>query len=120
MIVVKKLKPEQYSRLTDIFREDFDSDVPLPQNSDIFAAFEDGKMVGFVLAEDIKMVGQIWTLPKYRNNSIEIVAPLIRTMRDEFDGKEVVGTIASEPRFGKLFENLGMQKIDGEFYRKNI
>ena len=37
-----------------------------------------------------------------------------------FDGKEVVGAVASEPRFKKLYESLGMQKIFGDFYRKNI
>lgn len=120
MIIVKKLKDEQFARLKDIFREDFESEAPLPVNSEIFGAFKNGRLVGFVLCERVVIVGQVWTSPNVRNGSIEVVAPLIRAVRDEYDHKENVGCVASEPRFESLFASLGMAKIDGVFYRKNI
>lgn len=120
MLIVKKLPPDKYSRLRDIFENDADSDLPKPDNSDIFVAYESGKMVGFVLAEDIKMVGQIYIVPEKRNNSRKIVGEMIRSLREKYDGKAVVGAVASEPRFRKLYESLGMHKIFGDFYRKNI
>lgn len=121
MIKIEKIPASLFSAFSGVFRKEFDSDAPLPSNADIFGAFDDGdQLVGFVLAERLVMVGQIWTAPQFRDNSTEIVAPLVRTLRDKYDGKENVGAVASEPRFRKLFENLGMEKIDGEFYRKNV
>lgn len=120
MIIVKKLKPEQFKRLEKIFEEEFDSDAPLPENSDIFAAFENGKLVGFVLAEQLVMIGQIFVIPEKRTGSTEVSRELLKELRKRFEGKEVIGAIASEPRFGNLYKALGMQKISGDFYRRNI
>lgn len=120
MITVKKLKPEQFARLEQIFREDFESPAPLPQNSEIFGAFENARLVGFVLAERVIMIGQVWVSPTLRNNSTEVIGPLIRIVRDEYDGVENVGAVASEPRFISLFKHYGMGEIPGTFCRKNL
>jgi hypothetical protein len=120
MLLVKKLPPEKYSRLREIFDDEFESDLPEPHNSDIFVAYDGGKMVGFVLSERVQMLGQLYVVPEKRNNTIEITKELLSSLREKYDGKEVVGAVASEPRFKKLYESLGMQKIFGDFYRKNI
>lgn len=120
MIVIRRLPADKYERLKRIFREEFDSDLPEPENSEIFVAIDDGKLAGFVLAEDIKMVGQIYAAPAYRDRSLEVVMPLIREIRDNYEGNAVVGTLASEPRFGKLYASLGMEPIAGDFWRRNI
>jgi hypothetical protein len=120
MILIKKLKPEQYSRLKDIFSDEFDSDVPLAHNSEIFAAYDGPKLVGFVLAEDVKMLGQIWVAPEKRSEGTEITMKLLRELRGRFEGKENVAAVASEPRFGKLYKALGLVALPGTIYRRNI
>jgi len=120
MLIVKKLPAEKYSRLREIFDKEFDSDEPEPENSDIFVAYEGGKMTGFILVESIKVIGQLYVVPEKRNNASHTVKELVRCVQLKYDGKEVVAAVASEPRFRKLYESLGMHKIFGDFYRKNI
>jgi hypothetical protein len=120
MILVKKLKPEQYGRLKGIFSDEFDSDLPEPQTSDIFAAFEDGKVVGFINCEIVRVIGQIWVEPDKRKDSTEITMKLLREVRDRYEGKENVAAVASESRFEKLYKVLGMEKIPGTLFRRNI
>jgi len=120
MVIVRKLTPEQFDRLGGIFRTEFDSDPPLIKNSEIYGAFEDGKMVAFVLCEKIVMLGQIYVVPEKRNNSSRFVQKMLSFLRDRYDNREVVGAVASESRFENLFKAFGMQGIQGKFFRKNI
>lgn len=120
MLLVKKLPDDKYSRLREIFEDEFDSDLPEPKNTDIFVAYDHGRMTGFVLVEDVKVIGQLYVVPEKRNNASHTVRELVRCIREKYDGKAVVGAVASEPRFKKLYESLGMYKIFGDFYRKNI
>jgi hypothetical protein len=119
-MIVKKLKAEDYPRLKRIFADEFDSDLPDPSNSEIFVSYEDGKLTGFVLAEKVVILGQIYTVPEKRNNSSKIVQSLLNFVRERYDGKQVVGAVASESRFENLYRAFGMQKIEGQFYRKNL
>lgn len=119
-IVVRKLSPEKFARLRHVFDGEFDSDTPIPDNSEIFAAFEDGKMVGFVLAENIVLLGQIYVVPERREKSGGIVQNLLKFLQVRYDGRETVGAVASERRFEALYRAFGMQKILGTFFRKNI
>lgn len=119
-MIVKELKPEQWNRLKEIFEREFDSDLPKPENSRILACFEDGKMVGFVLAEQVLMIGQIYVVPPRREKSGEIVRSLLSYIREKIAPRNVVGAVASEKRFEALYRAFGMQKIEGKFYRKNF
>jgi hypothetical protein len=119
-MIIKKLKPEDFGRLKRIFADEFESSLPLPENSEIFVCYEDGVMRGFLLAENIKILGQMYVVPEKRNNSGKIVQSLLNFVRERFDGKEVVGAVASESRFENLYQAFGMQKIEGKFYRKNL
>lgn len=114
------IKPvKDFSRLEKVFKAEFGS-LPKAENSTIFGAFEDGRLIGFILAEDVVMIGQIYVVPEKRNESMSIVNSLVQTVKNEYDGKDNVGAVASEPRFEEMFKSLGMGKINGVFYRKNI
>lgn len=120
-MIVKKLKPEQYSRLAAIFDKEFSgSDLPETHNSEILVAYENSKMVGFILIEDIKMIGQIYVVPEKRNSSIQVIQNLVKSVKERIAPKNVVGAVASETRFEALFKAFGLQKIDGKFFRKNL
>jgi predicted GNAT family N-acyltransferase len=120
MLIVKRLKEQQFARLKDIFNDEFDSDVPETENSEILGAFEDSQLVGFVLVEDVKMIGQIWTRPDKRNDSVNIVQALLKQLREKYEGKAVIGAVASQKRFVNLYRSLRFQRIAGEFFRRNF
>jgi len=120
MLIVKKAKPEQFERFAKIFSEEFDSSLPEPDNSEILIAYENGVMKGFVLVEEVKLVGQIYVVPDERKSSSEIVKSLITFVKKTIAPKSVVGAVASERRFEHLYKAFGMQKIEGIFYRKNL
>lgn len=120
MIITKPLKPDQYGRLKEIFARDFDSDLPLPENSEILVAYEEGKMQGFILIETVQVIGQIYVIPEKRNNSSGIVQNMLKYIRAKVAPKSVVAAVASEKRFENLYKSLGMQLIEGKFFRKNI
>ncbi len=119
-MIVKPLKPDQFGRLKKIFEEEFDSDLPLPENSEILVAYEDGKMQGFILVETVQVIGQIWVTPEKRNNSSGIVQNMLKYIRAKIAPKSVVAAVASEKRFENLYKAFGMQPIEGKFFRKNI
>ena len=120
MIIVKPAKEEQFQRFAKIFESEFESDLPLPDNSKILVAYENGVMKGFVLVEQIQLVGQIYVIPEERKSSSEIVKSLITFVKRTIAPKAVVGSVASERRFEALYKAFGMQKIEGIFYRKNL
>lgn len=119
-MIIKRLPAAEFPRLQPIFENEFDSDAPLPDNSEIFVVYEEGKMIGFVLAEQIRLLGQIYVIPSQRKAGAKIVKALLDHCKDNYVGKEVIGAVASEPRFGNLYKAYKMQKIEGEFYRRNI
>jgi hypothetical protein len=112
------LPARHWHQLEDIFDREFDSDLPEAQNAEIFMATDKGKRTGFILAEDIKMVGQIYVYPDFRKESARYAGQMVRFCQERYQGKSVA-TLASEPRFEKLYRLLGMQKIDGTVFRKN-
>lgn len=119
-MIAKELKPEQFGRLKKIFEDDFDSDLPQPENSQIVGVYDEGKLQGFILVETVQVIGQIWVAPEKRNNSSKIVQNMLNYIRAKVAPKSVVAAVASEPRFENLYKAFGMQKIEGKFFRKNL
>lgn len=115
------LPPRHWHQLEGIFNDEFDSDLPDAQgDAEIFMSTDGGKRTGFILAEQVTLIGQIYVYPEFREKNVARNArDLVKFMQDRYQGKMPVGAVASEARFGKLYRLLGMQKIDGDFYRKN-
>lgn len=105
--------------IEEVFESEFDSDLPDEKVSDLIGVYEEGELVGFVLAEKIEMVGLIYVEPSRRNFSSQIARNLIRYLRDKIPDGVSVGAVASERRFEALYRSLGMQKIAGTFFRRN-
>jgi hypothetical protein len=120
-MTIKELDKEHFGKLEAIFNAEFDSDPPRPDHSKIFVAYDDdGDPVGFVHAEQIILLGQVYVVPEKRNSTISVTKTMIDFLRSNFDGKANVAAVASEPRFEQLFKNYGMQMISGTFHRKNV
>jgi hypothetical protein len=117
MIEIRALKPSEWVVLIDTFEKEFDSDLPSPDHATIYGAFEDGKLAGFVLAEEVTFIGQIHV--KDPKNSATLARKMIRFLRERTPDNKSVATVASESRFEMLFRTLGMQKISGTLFRRN-
>lgn len=90
--------------------------MPHPEFGTFFGAFEDGHLKGFVLAEKIFMVGQIFTVG---DGKAEYAKALIDHLQAKYPPGISVATVASETRFEKLFKSLGMDRISGTLFRRN-
>lgn len=125
-MITKVIPPAKWKTLKiggqtieEIFDDEFDSDLPDAKVSDLIGVYDGAELVGFVLAEKIEMVGQIYVAPAKRNNASQIARNLIRYLRDNIPDGVAVGAVASETRFEALYRSLGMQKIRGNFFRRN-
>lgn len=116
--MITKLPSRFWNQLEQIFEDEFDSDLPEEENAEIFMATDGNKRTGFILAEDVKMIGQIYVYPDFRKESAKYAGQMVRFCQERFKGTSVA-TLASEPRFEKLYKLLGMQKIPGTLFRKN-
>lgn len=117
MAEIRKLKPNEWVGLIDTFENVFDSDMPSPEHATIYGAFVDGKLAGFVLAEEVTFIGQIYVKDSKKN--AEIARSMVRFLREHTPDNKAVAAVASEPRFEMLFRTLGLQKIAGTLFRRN-
>lgn len=116
--MIKPLPSRFWNQLEGIFEDEFDSDLPEEANAEIFMATEGGKRTGFILAENIKMIGQIYVYPEFRKESSKHAGQMVKYCQERY--KDIsVATLASEARFEKLYRLLGMQRIPGVLFRKN-
>lgn len=116
MVEIRKLKPIERLQISDIFNEVFDSDMPPPPHSEFYGLFEDGRLEGFILAEQITIIGQIFI--KNEKNNSNYARKLIRFVRDKAFPTQSVAALASETRFEMLYRTLGLQKIKGTLFRR--
>lgn len=117
MAEIRKLEKQEWLALIPVFDKVFDSDMPDFDHGEIYGIFEDGKCVSFILIEDVKMVGQVWS--RNPKNNSNYVKSLLKFVREKIPAKQSVAAVASEPRFEMLFRTLGMQKIEGTLFRRN-
>jgi hypothetical protein len=114
--MIKILPSRFWNQLEDIFEKEFDSD--LPETGEIFISTEGSRRTGFILVEPIRMVGQIYVYEDFRKDSVKNAMKLVKHVQNLYQGSPV-GTVASEARFEKLYRLMGMDKIEGTFFRKN-
>lgn len=114
-----KIPPGRWEKdLKEIFNKTFDSDLPHPDSADIYGTYNAaGRIQTFILVEKILLVGQIYSAPgeNDRHSVKKLVDYIVNTLPDK-----VVGAVASEKRFEGLFRLLGMTRIDGTFFRRNL
>lgn len=109
--MIKKIPPEAWGELEEIFDKECDgSALPPPAHSVIWGVYDEDKLKGFILVEDVAFIGQIFALPPYGKQLVSFV-------RERY-GDQSVACVASEERFGRLFESLGMDEIKGTLYRR--
>lgn len=107
------LPTNRWGELTEIFKREFEAELPNDKATILAEMDASGKVDKFVVLEFLSRIGQIWQ-----------TGTKSRAMFDFFNeqiphGHSVIA-IASSPRFGGLCEKYGMRKIDGVVYRKDF
>lgn len=111
--MLQELPQERWHELTDIFKAEFDAELPHPSATILVELNSEGQVDKFVVLEFIARIGQIW---QSGNKS--------RAMFDWFNnqippGNSVIA-IASEPRFENLCRSFGMREVEGKVFRKDF
>lgn len=117
--MIELLDPKEWHKLDSIFESEFNSAIPDSQHASIIADVEDGELRGFIVVESLVWVGQIYIAPNHRGNGL--TRKFIRHIEDKTrKACRSVITIASEPRFEKLFQRKKMRKVGCAVYRKEM
>jgi len=115
---VRKLEPKEWLQLKKIFSAEFDSDLPLPQNAEIYGIVEAGKVEAFILLEQVTICGQIYVNDENRHSNY--AKSLLSFVRNKFSReRKPVAAVASEKRFELLYKSLGMFEVGGKLFRRN-
>jgi hypothetical protein len=108
------LPEERWGELTDIFAKEFDAEIPNIGKASIIAdVAEDGTIRSFLVAEHLMRVGLIHS----ENGKTR---GLVNWVLANMPRRVSVITIASEPRFEKLFERFGMRRVEGTVFRRDF
>jgi hypothetical protein len=111
--MIKILPQERWPELADIFRKEFDAELPHP-TATIFAELDDdNQIVGFLVVEFLARVGQIYQTGASTRSMLELVESQISP------GNAVIA-IAHEPRFERLCESWNMRPVEGQVYRRDF
>lgn len=107
------------SDLAEVFKKEFNSVVPQPDQGNVIAVVEDGEIKAFITAEVLIRVGLLWIKPEERKTSKgnKWMRQLIRFLFQYTPKHLPVVTIDDTGRYGRLFEKLGMRKVLGTIYR---
>lgn len=113
------LAPEEYEQLRSIFEEN-DGDLPSPELSAIYAAFEGERLVGFQVLQYVPHAEPRWVDPEYRGRVNG------RTLQEGIEGlfdKESGGSyyvFPGDERVAKLCRRGGMVEMPIRAWRKDI
>lgn len=118
MIEINTIPAEAYHQLAPVFDAEFDSGVPDSRHAVITGAFDGNVLAGFINAESLVWIGQIYIAPAYQGNGI--ARKLITHVESRIPEGASVITIASHPRYEKLYERKGMFRIPGTIWRKDF
>ena len=111
--MLELLPEDRWPELTEIFKREFDTDLPAYGKSDILAEVVDGEVRGFMVMEFLGRLGQIWHTGNQTRAMFEAFQNMIPP------GNSVIA-IPCEPRFEKICERFGMRREKGVVYRKDF
>ena len=110
--MIEVLPHERWPELAEIFKSEFDSELPHDTATILADLDESGAVRGFVVMEFLGRLGQIWQTGTKSKEMFEFFNTRIPP------GNSVIA-IASEPRFEGLCRSFGMRKVEGTVYRKD-
>lgn len=111
--MLQELPQERWHELADIFKAEFNAELPHPTATILAELDEHGNIDKFVVMEWIGRIGQIY-------NGANKSRAMFDWFNDQIPPGNSVIAIASEPRFEGLCQKFGMRKVEGVCYRKDF
>jgi hypothetical protein len=107
------LPRERWDELKQIFDSEFDSALPHANSTIIADVDELGRIKGFIVAETLIRVGQIYNSA---DKTREMFERLIESMPEDTG----VIVIADQRRYERLALIFGMRHVPGKIYRRDF
>ena len=114
MNMIALLPEERWHELEEIISDEFDSLLPNKGKANIIADFDDdGRIQSFLIAEHLLRLGQLHSEGNYPRE-------LMRWTLSNIPPDTSVIAIASQPRYGRLYERLHFSPVEGQIYRREF
>jgi hypothetical protein len=115
---IQLLDPIEWPKLDDIFRDEWNANLPDPNHGNIIAEMDEDELIGFCMTESLVRVGNFYTVPKHRGNGTTL--RLIRKVQQSArNSQRSFIALADEQRYERLFQRLHMRRA-GMAYRKDF
>lgn len=120
--MVSLIGGEERIRLFDIYDQEFDSDLPLPDQANIVAVKNGDDIEAFVTAEVLIRADSWWVKPELRNTpkAAAHIRTLYRYLIKTIPAGSSVITLAACDTHRKIFEHIGMRYVAGDVYRIDL
>lgn len=113
--MIEILPEERWGELEEIFDKIFDAALPDKGKAHIIASVDNGEIRGFLVAEMLLRVGQIWT----DESDTMMPRKLINYLTGNLKNTSVI-VIASDARFEKMLKHLDMREMEGKVFRRDF
>jgi hypothetical protein len=113
--MLQLLPEERWPELAEIFRTEFDSELPHRGKASIMADVDDetGEIRGFMVLEFLARIGQVYSTGGKTRRMFELI-------EEQIPPCSSVIAIASEPRFEGLCEKFQMREVEGKVFRRDF
>jgi hypothetical protein len=113
------LSPEEYVLVKEVF-EEHEGDLPDPQLSAIYAAFDGGRVVGFHVLQYVPHAEPMWINPDYRGqvNWREFQRGIESLFSASEGGSYYI--FPSDERVAKMCKRGGMEEVPFKAWRREI
>lgn len=120
-MLIKKIPPSEWYKIEKTFIEVFDSDMPSPEHATFYGVYEKGQINAFILVENVKFIGQVYSRPSVDNNfNGQAVKKLVDYVMTVTPKGVSCAAVASETRFEGLFRLFRMDEIKGKLFRRDL
>lgn len=111
--MIQLLPEDRWPEIAETLKTEFDAELPFKDKSSIIADIEDNEIKGFVVAEYLLRIGQIWSKKGNPRG-------LIKYLEQNMAANTSVIVIASDERFHGLCKKFDMREVEGTVFRRDF
>lgn len=114
-MIIRKLTPEEWPRITPIFAREFNEPPPLSTDSTIVVAEENGEIIGLGTVQTVIHVEPFWIKDTHRGRYL--IPLIINKIKDLFPNLHCAFAYTRSDRMATLMEYFGMTPLDWKIFR---
>lgn len=114
-MIVRKLTPEEWFRVSPIFAKEFNETPPPAEDATIVVAEEDGQIIAFGTVQMVAHVEPFWVEDKYRGKYL--IPLIINKISELFPSLRCAFAYTRNDRMATLMEYFGMASLDWKVFR---